>query len=161
MTIRDFCTKIKDSFYGYFENSHCDARLVKMLGNTIFIDLYMAANANEEPHGISQNDMFHCSFSIYLHNYIVSDITEDTDMDEIGDLTLECTDHYILVKPENRYMAYGTVNIPFRKATGNTTKLVTAFDRFVGKLYTTVCDQCWKGNLPEYWDNMVREKYNI
>lgn len=149
MMIREFLEEVKKTYNSYFPNSRCVAKLSTNLGSAVFIDCFIANSLEEEPNKITGNDMFHIGFVIHMDR--------ETLDDEFETHTIQTTSNYIAVKSSNRYLAFDAVKIPFRKTTGDAKKIISAFDRFVDKLYTITKQQYESGNLTDYWTKIVED----
>ena len=84
--------------------------------------------------------MINISFNINLPKDIesVDDYMPDSVVLETMHGTSFLTKPY---KPEDKYCAYGTTKVPFRKTTGTPTKIITSFDKFSKKLYDTIVSE--------------------
>lgn len=101
---------------------------------------YIAGSKDEVFNGIIQNDMIHVSFTITLKN---------------GIYTLENKANSYLIAPQvNKYMAYESIRIPFRKTKGDFNKVYAALERFIIKLSDSLLDSYNKGILSHSNDNI-------
>lgn len=130
MTISEFLDRVKEIYSDHFPDSACSAKLVKILGKSIFIDFYLAKDKTEVANSIWQNDVFKCSFSIYLEGNPELD-------DPMPFAELTCSSSCIKTKPEQRYLYCDLVKVPFRKVKGGANKLLAAIEKYVQKLADT------------------------
>ena len=119
--INNELTKKFESVYKkYFKDSTITFK-TGYLGNTstIFISCYLAENESELINGYKENDMFHISFEL---------------KDNGNDYVLINLSKCYFIKPLMSYLAYSSVDIPFRKINGNKEKIIKGFEKFIIKL---------------------------
>ena len=119
--INNELTKEFESVYKkYFKDSTITFK-TGYLGNTstIFISCYLAENESELINGYKENDMFHISFEL---------------KDNGNDYVLINLSKCYFIKPLMSYLAYSSVDIPFRKINGNKEKIIKGFEKFIIKL---------------------------
>lgn len=119
--INNELTKEFESVYKkYFKDSTITFK-TGYLGNTstIFISCYLAENESELINGYKENDMFHISFEL---------------KDNGNDYVLINLSKCYFIKPLVSYLAYSSVDIPFRKTNGNKEKIIKGFEKFIIKL---------------------------
>lgn len=119
--INNELTKEFESVYKkYFKDSTITFK-TGYLGNTstIFISCYLAENESELINGYKENDMFHISFEL---------------KDNGSDYVLINLSKCYFIKPLMSYLAYSSVDIPFRKINGNKEKIIKGFEKFIIKL---------------------------
>lgn len=153
MTIGDFLDKVEEIYAKHFPDSACNAKLVKILGKSIFIDFYLAKDKTEVANNIWQNDVFKCSFSIYLDGY--PDITDPMPFAE-----LICSSSCIKTKPAQKYLYCDLVKVPFRKVKGDANKLLAAIEKYVQKLANTFRDLYDKDMIHDDDRELVDGKIN-
>ena len=153
MTFEEFKARLQEIYHAKFPNSLCSVKLVKMLGRAITIDCFLANDVSELSHGYWQNDMFKISFWIHdmPKNFETTDIMPNT-------MTLTNNSSYIAITPPDRFLAYGSVKIPFRKTVGNADKIINAFKKYVDRLYDIVNQQIAEGNIHKDYQNIVNAK---
>lgn len=153
MTFNEFRNKLVEIYYSKFPNSLCSVRLYKVLGRSIVIDCFLANDKSELSGGYWQNDMFKISF--WIHN-----MPNDFEVDDVlpNVMTMTNDSSQILIVPENSYLAYDSVKVPFRKTVGNADKLISAFKKYVNRLYDTVNQQITEGNIHNNFENIVNAK---
>lgn len=139
-------------YHKYLPNSFCNVLLSKVLGKTIWIDCYLAGDGKEVSHGYLENDMFKISFSIDLP----IDVEVSSELPEV--ITLRATNSWIALKPTNKYLAFDSRKIPFRKTTGTVEKILTYFDKYVKRLYDIVVEECNNNNIAPQFETLVKEK---
>lgn len=127
MTISEFLDMVKEIYADHFPDSACSAKLVKILGKSIFIDFYLAKDKTEVANSIWQNDVFKCRFSVYLEGNPELD-------DPMPFAELTCSSSCIKTKSEQRYLYCDLVKVPFRKVKGDANKLLAAIEKYVQKL---------------------------
>lgn len=149
MFIRDFMDEVKEIYNEKFPNSKCVVHLTKNLGSAIFIDCFFANSLDEEPNRITGNDMFKIGFVIHLNR--------ENENDDLGTQTMTAMQSVIAIKPSNRYVAFDTVKIPYRKTTGDAQKLLLSFKKYVARLYDITKDNYESGNFTEYWDRVATD----
>ena len=153
MTFNEFRDEIIGIYHSKFPKSHCSVKLVKMLGRAITIDCFLANDVFELSHGYWQNDMFKISFWIHdmPKNFETTDIMPNT-------MTLTNNSSDIAITPPDRFLAYGSVKIPFRKTVGNADKIINAFKKYVDRLYDIVNQQITNGKIPNNFVDIVNRK---
>lgn len=153
MMYTEFKNKVKDTYAKYFPNSLCAIACRTALSQPyISIVLYLAKDSTECSGNYISNDMFRISFSIDMPKDF------DKDADELPDtLTLENLHKEMLTAPVG-YGAFGTVSIPFRKTSGNGTKLVKTFDKFFSKMLDTIKDLKDSDRIANSYISIVSDK---
>ena len=153
MTFNEFRNRIIEIYHNKFPKSLCSVKLVKMLGRAITIDCFLANDVSELSHGYWQNDMFKISF--WIHNMPNNFEIDDTLPDA---MTLTNDSSHILIVPENSYLAYSAVKIPFRKTVGNADKLISTFKKYVDRLYDIVNQQIVHNKITNNFVDIVNRK---
>jgi hypothetical protein len=153
MTFEGFKARLQEIYHSKFPNSLCSVKLVKMLGRAITIDCFLANDVSELFHSYWQNDMFKISF--WIHN-LPKDFEINSPMPDVMTLTNDSSQ--ILIVPENSYLAYSAVKVPFRKTVGNADKLISAFKKYVDRLYDIVNQQIAEGNIHKNFQDIVNVK---
>ena len=153
MTFNEFKDRIIEIYLSKFPKSYCSVKLVKMLGRAITIDCFLANDVSELSHGYWQNDMFKISFWIHNmpNNFEVDDVLPDA-------MTLTNNSSQILIVPENSYLAYSAVKIPFRKTVGNADKLISTFKKYVDRLYDIVNQQIVNNKIHSSFKDIINRK---
>ena len=153
MTFNEFKDRIIEIYHNKFPKSYCSVKLVKMLGRAITIDCFLANDVSELSHGYWQNDMFKISFWIH-------DLPNDFEVDDIlpNVMTLTNDSSHILITPENKYLAYDSVKIPFRKTVGNADKLISTFKKYVDRLYDIVNQQIIDNKIHSSFKDIINRK---
>ena len=152
MTIEEFMQNIRDLYAKYFPNSTCQVKLVKSLGTALWIDCYLAKDASECENNIAGNDMFHVSF------WFPNDFEGLTKDDPVpNNLNMEVSQKTIKTAPENRYMAFGSETLPFRKAKGTPDKILKTLDKYFKTLHDTTEKLVEEDRLP-YKDRGVQNE---
>ncbi len=153
MTFMEFRNKIIEIYHNKFPNSLCSVRLMKMLGRAIVIDCFLANDKSELSGGYWENDMFKICF--WIHNMPKDFEVNDTMPDM---MTLTNSSSHMLITPPDRYLAFGSVKIPFRKTTGDANKIISAFKKYVDKLYDTVNQQIANSQIHSSYTKIVDAK---
>lgn len=131
MKFGEFKNILLDNYKSVFPESLCVIELGALGGDTFFVNYYLAGDKSEFPNGYEQNDIFHIQFHILQPRSRFENaerLTDDTELSE--NLTLTVDNKTIFTKPENSYMAYGSVTLPFRKTVGNADKILTALLKY-------------------------------
>ena len=155
MNVLEFKENVKNVYNKYFEGSHVD---VSMNQNSIYKSIYitfsLANNINECINNIAMNDMFSITFQLE-HN---DDEFNRDEFQKLGymilpeNLTLEKKRAFYRIKPQEKYLAYSSKNITFRKTKGNAQKIITSLERFLKKLHDQLLEDL-KNNLVH--DNFI------
>lgn len=153
MTFNEFRDEIIEIYHNKFPDSLCSVKLVKMLGRAITIDCFLVKDKSELSGGYWQNDMFKISF--WIHN-MPNDFEVDDVLPDVMTLTNDSSQ--ILIVSENSYLAYDSVKVPFRKTVGNADKLISAFKKYVDRLYDIVNQQIAEGNIHKKFQDIVNVK---
>ena len=151
INIDQFAEEVKTIYKNYFPESLCAVRFSTNIGAALFIDFYLAGDASECPNNYLINDLFKCSFVIFFKDGTTKGSKFDTQ-------TIECSGSKILTKPESKYLAFDTVKVPFRKTTGNATKILYALRKYIDKLYTTTMNLYEEDKIPNQYEQIVADK---
>jgi hypothetical protein len=73
-------------------------------------------------------------------------------------MVLEAMKSVIKVRPENRYLAYDTVKIPFRKTTGNAKKILATLEKYVTRLASIVHAEYDKDTISDGYKDLLDSK---
>jgi hypothetical protein len=129
----------------------CVARMKNILGNSIFIDCFIAGDESEFPNGYAENDMFNIKFNIDTRDAKSVD-------DEFGIRTIECYSKSFYTAPPSRFLAYGRHDLQFRKTTGDARKIIAALDKFFKRLYDAVVMERDNDNIEKGHIDIVNRK---
>ena len=143
-TVKMFCETVKILYARFFNECICDARLVRCLGKTVFIDCYLAKDKTEFPNNIVQNDPMKVTFAITVPN----DITVDDYLPDV--ITIESYQRCYATKPENKYLYCDLKKVPFRKTTGDPDKVLKTLDKFFAKLYDSMVTDYNNDNMLDF-----------
>lgn len=135
MKYSEFKSLIEKTYAGKFPESFCNVRICKFSGwANIGIDCYLAKSDKECAYGYYDNDPIHVKFTVELPRGF------DENADELPEnLTLESRVHYYHIKPvKDKWLAYESRDIPFRKSSGTPEKLAQSFGKFIAKLHESV-----------------------
>ena len=131
MTYAEFKNSIETMYKSVFPSSACDISIGPLGGDSIYVTYYLAGDQSEFPNRIALNDLFDITFCIFQDNVRYGDgvkLTDDTEMPEA--LVLDVNHKSIKTAPENQYMAYGSVSLPFRKTKGTPDKILSTLQRY-------------------------------
>lgn len=137
MKYSEFKSLIEKTYAGKFPESFCNVRICKFSGwANIGIDCYLAKSDKECAYGYYDNDPMKVKFAVELPRGF------NENADELPEnLTLESRAHYYHIKPvKDKWLAYESRDIPFRKSSGTPEKLAQVFGKFVGKLHDSLAD---------------------
>ena len=154
INIDQFAEEVKTIYKNYFPDSLCVVRFSTNIGAALFIDFYLAGDASECPSNYLLNDLFKCSFVIFFPD-------GTTKGSKFGTNTIECSGSRIMVKPTSKYVAFDTIKIPFRKTTGDASKILKALTKYIDKLFHTTLEQLEAGNIPDRYEALVAEKLEV
>lgn len=156
MKYGEFASLIRKTYAEKFPNSGCEITCGVHSG-CVFIALYLAKDRSECENHIMMNDMMSIRFTLD----IPAGFDRETD-DLPENLALENTAKSYAIKPENpRYLYCDYRKLSYRMAKGNAEKIITAFSRFVDRLYTSLAEDCRAGNLLEHHAALAAEKLNL
>ena len=156
MKFREFKDVVANNYKGIFPNSACTIGLGALGKDTFFVTYYLAGDQSEFPNGISQNDLFHISFHIMQKMEKYGDgikLEDDTELPET--LILDVHQKTIMTKPDNDYMAYGSISLPFRRTAGIPEKIIDTLKRYAEIVKKTLTELYEEEALP------VNQKPNI
>lgn len=154
INVDQFGEEVKNIYNRYFPHSLCIVRFSNGITPAMFIDFYLAGDGSECPSNYLLNDLFKCSFVIFFQD-------GTTKGSKFGTNTIECTGSRIMVKPTSKYVAFDTVKIPFRKTTGDASKILKALTKYIDKLFHTTLEQLEAGNIPDRYEVLVAEKLEV
>lgn len=152
MKYAEFAEKMTAEYNGKFPKSHIDIKPCSLCGKMIYISLYLSENEKECLYHIAGNDMFHIRFMIDLpdnFNFESDEMPENMAMEN------QMNNYKII--PENKYMAYASRKISYRKTAG-AEKIIKAFGKFTDKLYQSIIDDRNAGNIHENYIDIVNRK---
>ena len=153
MKFAEFKEDIKSVYTGKFPRSTCKVIPFKCIGNSLYIDCYLAGDIHECSHGIAGNDMFKISLCVNLPDNF------NFETDELPEiLTMEAKSNCYIIKPESRYMYCDMKKVSYRKSSGNAEKLVKVFEKFVDRLYNSVIEDMNNGNIHENHIKLLKQK---
>ena len=131
MKFKEFKELVKTNYNSVFPNSACTIGLGALGKDTFFVTYYLAGDQSEFPNGISQNDLFHISFHIMQKMERYGDGIKLEDETELPDtLILDVHQKTIMTKPDNEYMAYGSISLPFRRTVGTPEKIIDTLMKY-------------------------------
>lgn len=162
MTFAEFKEQVNALYKAEFPNSACSVSKGALGRDTFFITFYLAGNQSEFPNRIAQNDLLNISFHILQNVGRYEDGIEIKDDVELPDtLILDAFDKSILTKPDNKYMAYGSISLPFRKTTGTPEKILETLKRYIAKIKSTLVDLYHNDQVPDDRKEFVASKLGL
>lgn len=162
MTFAEFKEQVNTLYKAEFPNSACSVSKGALGRDTFFITFYLAGNQSEFPNRIAQNDLLNISFHILQNVGRYDDGIEIKDDVELPDtLILDAFDKSILTKPDNKYMAYGSISLPFRKTTGTPEKILETLKRYIAKIKSTLVDLYHNDQVPDDRKEFVASKLGL
>ena len=156
MKFSEFKELVKTNYNEIFPYSACTIDLGALGKDTFFVTYYLAGNQSEFPNKISQNDLFHISFHIMQKMERYGDgikLEDDTELPET--LVLDVHQKTIMTKPDNDYMAYGSISLPFRRTVGTPEKIIDTLKRYAEIVKKTLIELYEEDALP------VNQQHNI
>ena len=162
MTFAEFKEQVNALYKAEFPNSACSVSKGALGRDTFFITFYLAGNQSEFPNRIAQNDLLNISFHILQNVGRYEDGIPIEDDKELPDtLILDAFDKSILTKPDNKYMAYGSISLPFRKTTGTPEKILETLKRYIAKIKSTLVDLYHNDQVPDDRKEFVASKLGL
>lgn len=157
LTVNELLQGIEESYRNYFTDSKCIAKLNTNLYSSISVKCLLANNRSEVANGYYENDMFNIAFMIDAEGKEFSkDITIDSVLPD--NLQISIIDKGYLIKPDNKYMCYGSRKLNFRKTKGDPAKLLKVFDKWFSKLYEELKNDIANDNIHSEHINLLNEK---
>lgn len=143
--MNDLSNEFIKVFQKHFRKSYIGSKFTTNLSSGIMIRITLGENKSEYNNGIVQNDPMFTHFSVYP----VNRSAVDKDGIYSGDLVMERFQGAGLrVISSNPMFAYETVKVQFRKTTGDTKKLLKAFENHIIKLKEAVKNNTERLDLP-------------
>lgn len=118
-------SEIESTIKGIFPNSYIESYYSSHLHPSITIRFTLGKGKEEWANGIIQNDPA-------FHVLMVDGMDKEGTISK--PLTLERSHGSVMIKPEDRYMAYGRLKIPFRKVTGDKAAIVKGVKGYFERL---------------------------
>lgn len=149
MKFGEFKNLVQENYKEIFPKSACTFDLGALGRDTFFVTYYLAGDKSELPNGIAQNDLFNISFHIMQDTDRYGEgikLEDDTELPET--LVMDIHQKSILTKPDNTYMAFGSVYLPFRKTTGTPEKIVDTLKRYAEITKKTLTELYEEDALP-------------
>lgn len=149
MNFREFKDIVAENYKSVFPKSACTIGLGALGKDTFFVTYYLAEDQSEFPNGISQNDLFHISFHIMQKMEKYGDgikLEDNTELPET--LVLDVHQKTIMTKPDNDYMAYGSISLPFRRTVGTPEKIIDTLKRYAEIVKKTLTELYESEKLP-------------
>lgn len=157
MKTSELMSEIEKTYYNHFPNSKIFVKHSNNLFNSIRINCFLAGDKSENSGNYWDNDIFNIRFQIMGENG--RELPVNTSIDsELGILTLENDGKSYLIIPENKYMAYGSKSVNFRKVQGDTNKIIFALDKFFSNLKKSLTSDFESGNITSNHVEIVKRK---
>ena len=162
MTYGEFKSQIENAYKQRFPNSGISITLGALGEDTCFIRLYLGENQSEFINGIAGNDILHVGFAVYQNEDIYGDNPKLTDDLELPDtLIMKVYQNSITTIPDNPYMTYGSVSLPYRKTKGSPEKILQVFSKDVDILKQTLENLYKEGKIHDNHKEIVEKKLGI
>lgn len=157
MKVSEFMEQIKNVYRKYFPESYCHVTYDKNLYASVGIKCCLAGSKAEESGGYWENDMLRVSFSVDADGHeFPRDLGIDDELPDV--LRLEKWQNSYLTVPDNKYMVYGSLPVPYRRTTGNADKMFIAFDAFCKRLKSSLEQSVKDGKIHADYAALVAEK---
>lgn len=131
MTFAEFKQTITANYNAVFPASACDISIGPLGKDSAYITYYLAGEQSEFPNRIALNDLFDITFCVFQDGVRYGDgviLDDNVEMPEA--LVLDVNHKSIKTAPENQYMAYGSISLPFRKTKGTPAKIIDTLKRY-------------------------------
>ena len=152
MKVLDFLQETQKEYNRRLPDSRCHAYLSQMLGTHIVISCYLSANSKECANGIINNDMLNLTYYIDLPKGL-------TVNDELPqEITFELWDNSYRIKPQNKYLAFSSQKLSFRKTKGTPEKILKTFGKNFDKLKEMLSSDLNNGLIHENHVTLLTEK---
>ena len=155
MNIKELREKTQESYGKYFTNSTCIVKPMKIIGEFITINIYLANNSNELFNGYKENDMIKTSFTLNHDSF--KNLTDETELPVDMVLTNDNNNSF-LTKPAVEWACYGNKKVNFRKTIGDGEKIIKALDKFFKRLHDSIKEELEKDNIHDNFKKLVEEK---
>ncbi len=149
MLLSEFKNELKAIYSNFFDGSAITVNFYKSsIFKSVIIKAYLIKDQTEAINNITLNDMFRISFQITKNDiqkeFNKNDLTDNNDLMLTNDLVIECWDKYYTIKPDNKYMAYSSKSVSFRKTSGSPQKILKTLENFFQKLHNQLHDDLKK-----------------
>ena len=155
MNIKELREKTQESYGKYFTNSTCIVKPMKIIGEFITINIYLANNSNELFNGYKENDMIKMSFTLNHDSF--KNLTDETELPVNMVLTNDNNNSF-LTKPAVEWACYGNKKVNFRKTIGDGEKIIKTLDKFFKRLHDSIKEELEKDNIHDNFKKLVEEK---
>ncbi|MGL5329290.1 MAG: hypothetical protein ACRDD7_08480 [Peptostreptococcaceae bacterium] len=156
MKVFELCQAIEESYNEFFPSSAVCAALHKNLYRSIDVNCKLAGSKDECINNYWENDMFSIRFRIDGENGQLKGIDEESELPEM--LVLQIENKSFTTKPENNYMAYGRIVLPFRKVKGDANKIFNTLEKYFSKLHDEVENALNNDLIHDNFKTLVIEK---
>lgn len=159
MTFGEFKTRLNELYHNVLPNSACTVQTGALGGDTFFVTFYLAADSKECPNGIAGNDLFHIGFHIMENSDRYGEGSKLEDSSVLPEnLVLDVNSAFITTTPDNKYMAYGSEKLPFRKTKGTPEKILQTLEKYASKAKEVTGRLLDEGRIPEDRVDFVTNK---
>jgi hypothetical protein len=155
ITIETLMERIEKIYYEKFPNSLCDVSYGVFLSSPyLFIRCYLAKDKSEVSSQILDNDVFSIRACVDFDGS-PRDLEIYEPVPKNSELSFSM--HSIMAVPDVDYLYCSHININVRKTSGDADKILSAWKRFVDKLYAETVQLY----LTERLHNVASEYYNV
>ena len=138
MKTQEFINQIESNYSKYF-NGLCKVKLSHNLYSDITVHCFLARDKTELSGGYYENDMLSIQFSITeVGKQLPKDLTLESELPSQLQMKIDQKSYYIT--PQEKYLAYSRVTLPFRKTKGTSEKLIKIIDNNFKKLHDSITE---------------------
>ena len=160
MITSEFCTKLESIYNKHFPQSKAFAKFDSRFYSSIYVNCFLAGAKEENSGSYWDNDMLHVTFRIVTPSgEFPKNVTAESDMGE--NLLIENINKSYFLKPENRYMAYGSRKLSFRKAEGNAEKILQVFEKFCTALKKSLIEDLQNDLIHSNHKELLTKKLGV
>lgn len=137
----ELTSEIESTFKKYFPNSFINARHSKGISNSIMVTIALAQDKMEAPNKIIDNDPMLANFAIHMNS---------SQIDDSGNFTGE---PLVIERFRGSGLSwhgpsgFNRIKVPFRKTTGDPSKIIKALDTHFQRLKSAVKDNAENLNM--------------
>lgn len=153
MNIKELTYELEDIFYERFPESYINIRWYTNIYNSIGIGIYLAKDKSELSGGYWENDMLDIKFTLDMDG---KEIPKDANWESPvpKELTISCDHKSYHITPPDRYLAFGTRKLSFRKSQN----IIKAFEKFIDQLYNNIVDDINNEQIHKSYVELVKSK---
>ena len=157
MKVKEFNQEVERAYNKYFPNSKVFVKLSKTLYRSISINCCLAGSQNEVYNNIWENDMLKLIFSIdTIAGEFNKDITEESELPD--NLKLEVHRKSYFIKPTSGFLVYDSKKLKFRKAKGDSKKLITILDKYFKSLHNELKNDVAANKIHDNYRELILKK---